>query len=382
MSPSVTLDRILKSFSDAVLDDAHWPATSALIDDSCGTKGNELVVGEDVGGDTRVLFAGFYRRGERRQDLERNYFDVYYPRDERVPRLRQLRDGHVVHVKELYSDEELKTSSTYNEELARSSTQNGLNVRLDGPDGSRIIWSLADPVEPGGWGTAQTEMVERLLPHIRQFVRMRSAMAGGGAVGVSLTGLPDNTRIGVIHLDRRGRVTEANDSARSILRRGDGLSDRGGFLCTRQPADNARLERLLGKALPRWDDTATGSSMAVRRPPALLPLEVHISPVSTRQMDFGLRDVAALVLVVDPASRPRLDAGLVAEILGLSPAESQVAVMMAEGKTIGDVASATSRQVSTVKVLTRRAYRKLGISRQVELVRLVLSLPNVSSPRG
>ena len=158
--------------------------------------------------------------------------------------------------------------------------------------------------------------------------------------------------------------------------------DHGGFLCTRQPADNARLKRLLGEALPRWDDTGTGSSMAVRRPPALPPLEVPITPVSTRQMDFGLRDVAALMLVVDPASRPRLDAGLVAEILGLSPAESQVAVMPAEGQTIGNVAAATSRQVNTVKVLTIRAYRKLGISRRVDLVRLVLSLPDVSSPRG
>ena len=381
MSTSDTFERILMSLRDAVLDDAQWPAASALIDKACGAKGNELVVGEDVGGDARVLFAGFYRHGERRHDLERTYFDAYYPWDERVPRLRQLRDGHVVHVRDLYSDEELKTSPTYNEELPRSGTQNGLNVRLDGPDGSRIVWSLADPVEPGGWGTAQTRMVENLLPHIRQFVQVRSAMAGGDALGVSLTSLLDNTRIGVIYLDRRGRVTEANDSARSILRRADGLLNRGGFLCTRQPADNARLERLLGEALPRWDDAATGNSMAVRRAPALPPLEVHITPVSTRQMDFGLRDVAALILVVDPASRPRLDAGLVAEILGLTLAESQVAIMLAEGKTIGDVAAASNRQVSTVKVLTQRAYRKLGISRQVDLVRLVLSLPDVSPRR-
>ena len=94
-----------------------------------------------------------------------------------------------------------------------------------------------------------------------------------------------------------------------------------------------------------------------------------------------LRDVAPLMLVVDPASRPRLDAGLVAEILGLSPAESQVAVMLAEGQTIGDVAAATNRQVNTVKVFTRPAYRKLGISRLVDLVRLVLSLPDMSPLR-
>ena len=55
--------------------------------------------------------------------------------------------------------------------------------------------------------------------------------------------------------------------------------------------------------------------------------------------------------------------------------------MLAEGRTLRDIAMATNRQKSTVKVLMRRAYRKLGISRQVDLVRLVLSLPDMPAPR-
>ena len=60
----------------------------------------------------------------------------------------------------------------------------------------------------------------------------------------------ETTRSGVIHLDRRGRIVEANDRARDILRRADGLSDQGGFLGAWLPADNANLQRLLARALP------------------------------------------------------------------------------------------------------------------------------------
>lgn len=88
-----------------------------------------------------------------------------------------------------------------------------------------------------------------------------------------------------------------------------------------------------------------------------------------------------MVLVVDAATRPLPDAKWVAAVLGLSAAESQVAVMLAEGRTPRDIAAATGRRETTVKVLLRRAYRKLGISRQVDLVRLVLSLPDVSPRR-
>ena len=114
-----------------MLDDTHWPTTSALIDEACGTKGTALMVGKGPEDDVRVLFVGLYYRGERRIDLERDYLEIYHPIDEHVPRFRQLPDSRVVHVTDLYTAEELKTSPTYNEYLHRGDGQDGLNVRLD-----------------------------------------------------------------------------------------------------------------------------------------------------------------------------------------------------------------------------------------------------------
>ena len=378
MSQYDTFDRVLTLLHEAMLDDAHWPATSALIDEACGMTGNELVVGEGFGSDVRILTARFYCRGERRQDLERTYFEVYHPWDERLLRLRQLPDSRVAHVTELYTDEELKTSATYNECMRHSGAQNGLNVRLDGPNDSRIVWGLADPVEAGGWHAAQLEMIHRLLPHIRQFVQVRRVVAGAEALGDSLSELLDNTRVGVIHLDWRGRIIEANGRARAMLRQGDGLFDEDGFLHARLQADDTRLEALLGQALPTFGGQAVGGSMTLGRPPGLPRLAVHLSPVSARQMDFGLRPVAALVLVVDPGSQPRIDSRLVAAALGLTPSESQVATLLAEGRTVRDIALATHRQPNTVYWLLKQVYDKHGISRQADLVRLVLSLSELS----
>ena len=108
--------------------------------------------------------------------------------------------------------------------LLDTESQNGLHVRLDGPQGSNIVWSLADSTEPEGWSSAQIETISSLLPHIRQFVRMRQALADAVALGSSLADLLDNTRLGVIHLDRRGRIVAANDRAGGLLRQGDGLA--------------------------------------------------------------------------------------------------------------------------------------------------------------
>ena len=366
--------RILLSLHQAMLDDACWPATSALIDDACGIMGNALLIGERTGDDVRVVFAAGYYRGQRREDLEQEYLENYHPWDERVPRLRKLPDGRLTHVTDLYTQAELKTSPTYNEFSPRAHGRNSLNTRLDGPGDSHLTWVVCDPIKPGSWGTGQIDMIKRLLPHIRQFVQVRQALAGAEALGASLNALLDNTRIGAIHLDRRGCIMEVNPPARRLLRQGDGLFDRDGFLRARLAADDARLQRLLGRALPdSAGEVAASGSMAVRRAPGRHRLVVHVSPVSIAQTDLGARRPAVLVLVVDPASRPRLSPQRVALVLGLTPAEGRVAALLAEGRSVPDIAAAAGYREGYVRWLLKQAYRKHGVSGQAALARLVLS---------
>ena len=181
MSDQEAFERILALLYNAMLDDRHWPATSALIDAACGTTSNGRMVSEGPKDDIWATALGFYSRGQRREDLEREYLEVYHPIDERVPRVRQLPDSRLIHVKDLYTPQELKTSPTYNEMLLLNHHQDSLNVRLDGPDGSNITWGLGDPVASDGWGSSAITMVQRLLPHIRQFVRVRQALVNAEA---------------------------------------------------------------------------------------------------------------------------------------------------------------------------------------------------------
>ena len=368
-------ERILASLYDAMLDDTRWPATSALIDEACGLTGNALMVGEGPKDDVRGLFVGLYYQGQRREDLEREYLENYHPIDERVPRLRQLPDSRLVHVTDLYTAEELKTSPTYNEILFRGKHQDSLNVRMDGPHGSHMTWGLGDPVASDGWASPQVAMARALLPHIRQFVRVRQALVRAEARATTVTALLDNPRIGVLHLDRRGKIMEVNDCARRLLRRGDGLLDRDGRLRARRPADQVLLERLVGDALPTAGAVAVSGSMVLRRSSVAPPFVVHVKPVGIiPHPDYGARHVAALVLIVEPGRQHRINPDLVATTLELTPAETQVAVWLAEGKSVGDMAEATGHTKAAIYWHLQRIYQKHSLSRQADLVRLVLSL--------
>ena len=374
-------ERILAALHKAALDDAHWLTASALIDEACAVKGNLLGFGAGESQDEiTMFFTRMCYRGQRHEELERVYFKTYHRLDERLPRLRLMPDSQLVHVSDLFTDQEKRTSVVYNEALPMSNSKDSLNVRLDGPNASRIIWNLADPVDGNGWSFNQIETIQRILPHLRQFVTIRQALAEARALGQSLMGLLDNTRIGVIQLDRNARILEANDHARTILRHARGLSDRDGCLHALIPKDNDVLQGMLARALVRFGGQGVAGSMMVQGKSGLARLVVHVNPVGGQYMDFRPQGVAALVVVIDPAHRLRIDPKRVVSLFGLTPVEGQVAVLLGEGRTVREIARMLARKQSTVRWHMKHIFTKLKVSRQVELVQLVQSLARGADP--
>ena len=383
MSHHDKFGEVLLSLHEAALDDALWPAASGRIDEACGMLGSALIVGRGHSQiDGQIFFSRICHRGERLEEWEQGYFNNYYQQDERVPRVTQLPDSHLVHMTDLFTEDERKTSDLFNKVLPETGYQNGLTVRLDGPEGSGIYWTLADSIRRGGWGSRQISMIESLLPHIRHFLQVRYALGGAQALSASLAGLLDDTRLGVIYLDRRGRIIDTNGRARDLLQHGPGLFERDGFLRARAPADDTRLEGLLAEALPRFGLQASGGTMTVMRWPSRSRQVVHVLPVSDHLNNFGIGRVSVLVLVVEPDRVANLDGELVASSLGLMATESEVAVALAMGKSVTDIAKDKGQKVSTARFHVKRIHTKLGLSRQIDLIRLVLSLGDAPDFRG
>ena len=102
-------------------------------------------------------------------------------------------------------------------------------------------------------------------------------------------------------------------------------------------------------------------------------LVLHACPVPPDLTSFDSRGIAAQVLLTEPEAGPTVDSRFVAEAYDLTPAESQVAALLAEGRTVGEIMASTGRKESTVRWHVRNLHSKLGVHRQADLVRLVLA---------
>ena len=79
------------------------------------------------------------------------------------------------------------------------------------------------------------------------------------------------------------------------------------------------------------------------------------------------------MLLIEPGRAPRIDHAVVATVLELTLAESRIAVWLAEGRTVREIAVTLGLQDNTLYY-----HQKQRLSRQVDLVRLVLSLAEVT----
>lgn len=189
-----------------------------------------------------------------------------------------------------------------------------------------------------------------------------------GASGGLAVGFIDQRQVGLIRLDRNGAVVELNDRAREILDGGSALGVDNGRLLAQRSEDVEALEGLLELALSGGADGGRGGRLSLGAWPAQRPLTVYAKRVAS-----GGADAVAVVAVVDPWHSTRLSPEQVAQSLRLTPAESRVAVALAEGMTTREIAEATDRKLDTVRWLVQRALEKTYCRRQADLVRLVLT---------
>jgi DNA-binding CsgD family transcriptional regulator len=167
---------------------------------------------------------------------------------------------------------------------------------------------------------------------------------------------------GVVLAAADGRVVHASPLAGHLLKRRQPI---GVGADGRLAADVSGASRALRNAIR---DVSAGLKTRViwQAPPAHGPRQ----PVVVRPVVNGGDPPLAAVFVADPRSLPR--EATLREMHDLTPAEARVAIELLQGHRISQVARRLGTSPNTVKSQLQRVFEKLQVSRQTELVRLLM----------
>jgi DNA-binding CsgD family transcriptional regulator/PAS domain-containing protein len=185
----------------------------------------------------------------------------------------------------------------------------------------------------------------------------------------------DNMSVGALVADQTGQVRFANAAAEEILAENDGLSRRENRIQAARSFETNNLHAALRDVAPtgRADKRDSGA-MLIARPSGKLPYAVVVMPLTSTASD-DVKATRALVFLSDLAHRNNELAPRLSQLFGLSKAEARVAAGIAEGRRLTEIAQEFDVRMPTVRTQLRAVLKKVGASRQADLVRIVLALP-------
>jgi len=187
-----------------------------------------------------------------------------------------------------------------------------------------------------------------------------------------LTALAERMATGVLVADESGRVSFANALARQAIDAPGELAIVEEHLHARSP----RVSRLLHEALRVAVQSAPRATRIPMSATGHGETDIFVTPLPTAR-GFA-RDTRRLALLLvgqrgHGDSMPSQED--LRQLFDLTPAESKVALMLCSGRPPKEIARDLQLSIATVRSHLASLLAKTGTSRQVQLVRLLMSLP-------
>lgn len=285
---------------------------------------------------------------------------------------QDLPDGTLLEITEVVPEQEYRESEFYRLLLAPLDVHHILGADLHVGHDVYVMLRIVRSEAAGAYTPEERAYCARLLPHLRQavrlFLRLDRQASLHGAYATTLDMLP----VGMLVLNAEGRVLQSNRTAQDILATKNGLMVQDGMLMATQHGNHQRLRALIHSAAEDHQ-CARSMPMAVsigRGKQPSLSLIVRSAP---RTEDVSAENSSAvLVMISDPTHQPPLSAEVIADLFGFTAAEAGLVVLLANGATLDEAAQALGVTRNTVRTQLYTAFQKAGVNRQAQLVSRVL----------
>ncbi len=286
--------------------------------------------------------------------------------------------GRLVLSDEAVDLDTLRMSAFYNEVLRPQQIAHNGMMALAAKEDFRAAFNMCRTEHQGPFEGEERRLLEWVSPHLCRSVVLGFRLDGYRALQNAAFNVLDRLSDGVIVLDRRGRTLFANAAAQSF--EAEGLVTFRPVISTYSQSHSQYLAALVRAALRG----APGGAMSIPRRGNGRLLTVLVSSVRSKEVgrlaDSGIKDVAVLLFIVDPASRTSIPLPQIMDAYGLTRAEARVALAASSGSTILETAQLLELSPNTIKTHLRRVFAKTATSRQAELAGLIAAAGSVHIP--
>jgi DNA-binding CsgD family transcriptional regulator/PAS domain-containing protein len=368
MDEQARVDQIVDNLYAGALDPSVWMQAINGIADWLSCSGGILFAANPT---TQALLRDEISRGD--PALMQTYRQHWASTDMRITAGARMPVGEPHNERQIVDKSTWARSSLLNEFLLPSDYPFMLATWLHRSAHKVVALTFEGSMRRGPFDENDTRKLTRLIPHVQRALQIRDRLEAQDVRAATLTSVVEQSRMGVIVLDQKGRIIEATGLAESLLSAGSEMrraSDR--TLWLKEPAGSQLKEWVMTGLPPK---NPAGGFLSVPKCHGLGSVSLVVAPMPALPTLWTLVDPRWLVFIYDPEQRLAPGAELISRDLGISAREAEIAVMLSMGRDLSGAATQLGISMHTMRTHLKNIFEKTGSHSQSDLIRRVLLSP-------
>jgi DNA-binding CsgD family transcriptional regulator len=263
----------------------------------------------------------------------------------------------------LYPDERLKRTEYWSGWLRHVDVFYVVGGIIHDDSASRTKVSFVRPERGARFDAHHRRLLEGFVPHLRASLSAQKRLAQSRSLLTPLLNTLNELDQGVVLLRSDRTVVHMNDSARALLRGQSALEVKGDRLDFASAEWNEQF-----RALARPDRQLARSETVYLRVRAAGGQMLQATLMRLADDVAGPRH---LVLFIKQQRSDNAAEVALRKLYGLSPTEAQLASLLAQGRSVNEVAQARAVSIHTVRSQLKSVMQKLDVKRQAEIVQII-----------
>lgn len=225
------------------------------------------------------------------------------------------------------------------------------------------------------FGEDELQLLNILTPHFQRSLRIHRELYRAQSREESLEGALSRLMLGIIVLDSNDKVVYLNKVAEKLMETHPSLQVVGDKLHVHNTEDNQAFTKMLSTLRdPHITGSQRDQAVGLRHPDRPHPLSILGATSQESPSSFGgIRSQGQIVLYLsNPDSRFTAPEEDLIELFGLTRSEAETAIALANGLSLDDFAAQKRVSKETVRSHLKGVLSKLGVSRQQDVVRIIL----------
>jgi len=231
----------------------------------------------------------------------------------------------------------------------------------------------------GPWLTEEIDQLSELSPHIQRALNIHKEFMRLKTREIALNAGLDRMVMGIILISETFECIYCNSTAEKIIKDANVLELNNGQLKAISKSDDRRLQDALSQIIQSKaqvdDDNHFSFGLWRKDRPTQYPVLVTQTQYMWHELSLEKFVGQAVIFITDPERNQPIIPEALITTYELTPAEAKVAIAIANGYSLEEISQLHNTKLTTTRTHLHSIFKKMNISRQSELVKMLLTGP-------